>query len=297
MKSSVIIVNYKTDSYVINCIKSLRQHCSLQDVEVIVIDNGATSEHFAELLAKTDVRYLYAGGNIGFGRACNLGASIANGARLVFVNPDIVFTGDALALLQIGFEGAGEEAIVGLNLANDDGHPTYAAGRYPSLGIELMELFYAHRWMRRRYLEVAVAQTYADRLERIEVDYVCGALFGISKQVFVRLGGFNPAIFLYFEETELMFRHHEAGGYVYLMCKVTALHKGSVSTGADSDFKLFHMELGRHVFYSTRYKGIRRGMTRLVRGARLLMLFISKRRLIFIRLLPTAILGRRLTYL
>lgn len=294
MKSSVVIVNFKTDNYVVDCIESLRRHCVHHDVEIIVVDNGANSERFADRLARMDVRYENAGGNIGFGCACNLGASIASGSRLVFVNPDIVFTGDALALLQDGFESAGDEAIIGLNLADDDGHPTYAAGRFPSLGVELLELFYAHRWLRHRYADLAVAQTYADRPERLEVDYVCGALFGMSKATFQQLGGFNPDIFLYFEETELMFRHREAGGRVHLMCKVTAVHKGSVSTGADSDFKLSHMEFGRRVFYSTRYKGIRRSLTRAVRGARLLMLFASKRRPIFIRLLPTAVLGRQL---
>lgn len=297
MKYSVIIVNYKTDDYVIGCIESLRNHCGQHEFEIIVVDNGSNSAKFASKLIGLDVRHQDAGGNIGFGRGCNLGASIARGDRLVFVNPDILFTGDALALLAEGFLDAGEQAIIGLNLAGDDGNPSYAAGHFPSLGVELMELFYAHRWMRRRYADLAVAQTYADRSGRLVVDYVCGALFGISTATFQQLGGFSPDIFLYFEETELMFRHRVAGGRVHLMCKVTAVHKGSVSTGADSDFKLFHMECGRRAFYNTRYKGIFRGLTRVVRGIRLIMLFATKRRPIFIRLLPTAIFGRQLSLL
>ena len=294
MKYSVIIVNYKTDDYVIDCIESLRRHCSRHQFEIIVVDNCSDRAGFASRLISLDVRHHDAGGNIGFGRACNLGASIAHGDLLVFVNPDIIFIGDALALLSEGFQSAGEQAIVGLNLVDDDGQPSYSAGRFPSLSLELIELFYAHRWMRDRHAQLAVAQTYADCPEIQEVDYVCGALFGTSRQTFGRLGGFNPKIFLYFEETELMFRHKEGGGRVYLMCKVTAVHKGSVSTVTNSDFKLHHMEFGRRVFYSTRYKGICRSLTRIVRGLRLLMLFLTQRRSIYVRLIPTAILGRLL---
>lgn len=297
MKYSVIIVNYKTDDYVISCIESLRRHCSRHQFEVIVVDNGSNSAGFASRLVSLDVRHHDAGGNIGFGRACNIGASIAYGDLLVFVNPDIVFMGDALALLAEGFQSAGEQAIVGLNLCGEDGLPSYAGGRFPSLALELMELFYAHRWMRRGYAKHAVGQTYDDRPGRLEVDYVCGALFGMSRQTFARLGGFNPGIFLYFEETELMFRHREMGGSVQLMCKVTAAHKGSVSTVENSDFKLYHLELGRRIFYNTRYKGVHRCLTRVVRALRLFMLFASKGRSIYIRLIPTAIFGRLLPHL
>lgn len=293
MKTSVIIVNYKTDDYVIQCINSLRRHCSRQDFEIIVVDNGAKTSGFSVQLGQLDVRYLDPQDNVGFGRACNLGAAVAIGHRLVFVNPDIVFTGDALALLKEGYDRFGENAIIGLNLIGVDGHPSYAAGRFPSLGVELMELFYAHRWMRSRYATLAVAQTYSDSEETCEVDYVCGALFGISKLAFERLGGFNPAIFLYFEETEMMFRHRQAGGRVHLMCKVTAVHEGSVSTGTDSDFKLSHMEYGRRIFYDTRYGGVTRLLTRVIRGLRLLLMYASKRRRIFVRLLPTALLARQ----
>lgn len=297
MKYSVIIVNYKTDDYVINCIESLQRHCSRHQFEVIVVDNGSNRAGFASRLISLEVRHHDAGGNVGFGRACNIGASIAYGDLLVFVNPDIVFIGDALALLAEGFQNAGEQAIVGLNLCGEDGLPSYAGGRFPSLALEFMELFYAHRWMRHRHAQLAVGQTYPDCPEIKEVDYVCGALFGTSRETFGRLGGFNPGIFLYFEETELMFRHRQMGGSVQLMCKVTAVHKGSVSTVANSDFKLHHMEFGRRVFYSTRYKGICRSLTRIVRGLRLLMLFLTQRRSIYVRLIPTAILGRLLPHL
>ncbi len=294
MMHSVIIVNYKTDDYVIQCIASLRRHCSGHDFEIIVVDNGAKTSSFPAQLAQLNVRYLDPQDNVGFGCACNLGAAVAVGHRLAFVNPDIVFTGDALGLLKEGHDRFGDGSIIGLNLIGEDGRPSYAAGRFPSLGVELMELFYAHRWMRRRYATLAVAQTYSDSGDTCEVDYVCGALFGISKLAFERLGGFNLAIFLYFEETEMMFRHRKAGGLVHLMCKVTAIHKGSVSTGADSDFKLSHMEYGRKVFYDTRYGGVKRLLTRVVRGLRLLLMYASQRRRIFVRLLPTALLGRQL---
>jgi GT2 family glycosyltransferase len=255
------------------------------------VDNGSRKDGFASTLNRLDVRYYDAGGNQGFGQACNLGASIAHGKFLVFVNPDIIFINDSLELFSEGFRLAGEDSIVGLNMVDNNAEPSYAAGRFPSLSLELIELLYVHRWIPRFHAQLAIAHTYVDSDEIKEVDYVCGALFGISQETFRKLNGFNPKIFLYFEETELMYRHRETGRGVYLMCRVSAIHEGSVSTVENSDFKLHQMESGRHIFYVTRYRGVLVYIARIIRGLRLIMLYLSKRKMIYIRLLPTVFFG------
>jgi len=290
---SIIIVNYKTESYVRACLASISRYCGDIAREIIVVDN-----HAGDLLFKADIvergyKYIDSGGNIGFGRACNLGAHVATGSTLVFVNPDVTFTKNALGQAQSAVKEFGDKSIVGFNMVNANGEPTYCAGHFPCLTAELLELFYVHKWWPSLYKAYQLAATFSDEKKGfLEVDHVSGAFFAINAKTFHSLGGFSDKIFLYFEETELMYRHRMQGGRIVLMLEARASHIGSVVTSEDSDFKITHMELGRLAFYRTRYRTFLRIVTRVVRSLRLLVMGIVKRRSIYLRLIPTVLLGQ-----
>ena len=56
---------------------------------IIVVDNSADHEDITDLVhARPMTTYIDAGGNIGFGAACNLAASVASQPFMAFVNPD-----------------------------------------------------------------------------------------------------------------------------------------------------------------------------------------------------------------
>src|SRR4030095_11662529 len=56
---------------------------------MIVVDNSAEHEDITDLVhARPMTTYIDAGGNIGFGAACNLAASAASQPFMAFVNPD-----------------------------------------------------------------------------------------------------------------------------------------------------------------------------------------------------------------
>ena len=61
--------------------------------EVVVVDNGSTDETAAFLRrarAAGILRAVFPGENLGFGKACNLGASLARGANVVLLNNDTI---------------------------------------------------------------------------------------------------------------------------------------------------------------------------------------------------------------
>jgi GT2 family glycosyltransferase len=294
MLVSLIIVNYKTEKYVLNCISSIHKQSKGVKYEIVVVDNSSSSVKLKNKLSAVGASYIDAGGNIGFGRACNLGAASANGEIFVFVNPDITFLENVIEQIQSAIIKSDVKTIVGVNLFNDAGKNTVSGGSFPSISSEILELLCIHKFMPKLSLNWSLARIYSsENLGQLEVDYVSGALFGMTAENFRSLSGFSNKFFLYFEETELMYRHQKNDGKVILLLKASAKHAGSVSTLDGSDFKLSQLEFGRYLFYRTRYKGyIPFLIVRIIRSFRLLLFGIFKKKKIFIQLIPTALLGK-----
>jgi len=94
---SVIMVTYMTGPALHEAIRSVMKDKDI--FELILVDNGntvAARQSIARVVAKHDrIRLLQGHGNIGFGRACNYGASLARGEYLLFLNPDALISDGA----------------------------------------------------------------------------------------------------------------------------------------------------------------------------------------------------------
>jgi len=290
MKYSIIIVNYNTSGYVFECIQSIHEQTLNDSYEIIVVDNS--DELLLSQAAGTTFQYIKSPGNIGFGRGCNLGADAAIGDILVFVNPDIKFHADVLAKLGSEIARHGPSTIIGVNLCDPHGQPTYSYGHFPGIKNAAAELLCLHKLAPKWFASCATALKMPSVTgQTVPVDYVCGALFAVGRATFSELAGFSKNIFLYFEETELLYRHRAGGGAVMLICDQLASHVGSVSTVDDSDFKILNMEAGRAVYYKTRYGLGPRLVVKALRVARLISLAVTKRRFCYVTALKYQLRG------
>ncbi len=93
MKVSVIIPVYNEANYITSCLKSLEKQ-TLQDFEIIVVDDGSsdgTEKRVKDFMLKSSNLKLLTQNHMGAGAARNLGASVALGDILVFVDGDMTF--------------------------------------------------------------------------------------------------------------------------------------------------------------------------------------------------------------
>ncbi len=83
---SLIIVNYNTKELLKNCLSSVFRHCSVNEVEIIVVDNNSGDGSVG--MIKNDfsqrVKLIVNKKNIGFGPANNQGTEAAGGEFLFF---------------------------------------------------------------------------------------------------------------------------------------------------------------------------------------------------------------------
>lgn len=99
MKVSIIIVNYNTKELLDNCIESIYAQTEEVEFETIVVDN-ASSDGSEEFIKEKYpfIKWINSGGNVGFGKANNIGAEHAAGEFLFLLNPDTILKNNVLKL-------------------------------------------------------------------------------------------------------------------------------------------------------------------------------------------------------
>lgn len=252
---SYIIVNFRTADLVLRCIDSIREHTKQQGYEIIVVDNASGDDSVAKLGCLPGVTFVANEENIGFGAANNRGAELARGDYLFFINPDAYLLNDAAAVF-MRFVNNPQNAQVGCcggDLLDEKMEKQASYGNFPSLKGIFLEMG-VHRFFPKRF-ETAYSIGVKNRDDRLKVvDYVSGADMFVKKELFDKLGGFDPDFFLYFEETEFAYRLKKAGYYSVLLPSAKILHiEGSSHQGGA------YMSLGKaRYFESSRLKYFRK---------------------------------------
>ena len=228
---SVVIVAYNSGPALSRCLDSLEP----EGAEVIVVDNG---DEPPELGARSGVRLVSPGANIGFAAGCNLGAAHASGDVLAFLNPDTVVAPGALADLArtlddrtIGIAMPRLRLLDRPDLLNSGGNILHLTG-------------------------IAWAGAYgqpADGIREVrDVTYPTGAAMAIRAELFRELGEFTEELFMYQEDLELGWRTHLHGLRVVVTPGADVYHEYEYGRNVQKHYLL---ERNRLVFVLSAYSG------------------------------------------
>lgn len=195
-------------------------------LELILIDNGSV-DGVPSALARAyqlDPRFhlIQNHANLGFGVAVNRAAQGARGKWLLILNPDcLIHQANLDALLAV----AGSErqlGLLGAVVCDVHGQPDPASYRNdPLLSRALRSLL---RLPGQRIEAGPMPE------QPVEAEAVSGALMLVPRNLFERLGGFDPGYFLHCEDLDLCRRVRDAGWRVMLAGNVRVVHaKGGSS--------------------------------------------------------------------
>jgi O-antigen biosynthesis protein len=218
---SIVVPVHGKWSYTRACLASIAQHGPTVPFEVLVVDD-ASPDRTAELVAASPgVRLVATEHNVGFVRACNLGASHAGGAYLLFLNNDTEVRPGALDALVEVADSDEKIGLVGAMLVYPDGRLQESGGIIWADGS-------GWNYGRDRNAEAPEFQV------RRDVDYCSAAAILVRREVFERLGGFDqryaPA---YYEDTDLAFAIRASGYRTIVEPRAVVVHHEGVSHGTD----------------------------------------------------------------
>jgi N-acetylglucosaminyl-diphospho-decaprenol L-rhamnosyltransferase len=231
--------------------------------EVVLADNGSSDGFPEAAAAATGVSLVSTGGNLGYGRAANVGAEGATAPWLLIVNPDVRWCAPgALDVLIAAGERWSEGGAFGPAIVTPDGQLYPSARALPSLGRGIGHALAGWWWPTNPW-------TAAYRKERgAPVEGPCGWLSGsallVRREAFESVGGFDPQYFMYFEDVDLCDRLARAGwSSIYVPSSVVE-HTGGHATRREPMLMQRAHHASAYRYLADRYRGLGWAPVRLV---------------------------------
>ncbi len=228
---SIVIVSYKGSEALDRCLSSLVEHAP-DNSEIIIVDNTPTPIEFntstvAHLKGKyARVEILQEGINHGFAAGCNIGANLATGQNLIFLNPDtIVYRGWAQGMANQLREGVGAVGPLSNFVCGAQNWVCYAHSAKLAQE-DLTPAGYAFAAQ-----VIASAKIHAG----IQTKLLIGFCLMVPRKVWGMVGGFDPAFLLGCDDLDYSLRLAAAGYKLIIAPDVFVYHEGHVSFREEGD--------------------------------------------------------------
>jgi GT2 family glycosyltransferase len=223
---SAVVVSYRSAGLAARAIESLSADAAASGLalETIAVVNSGDEEEALSLERSAD-RVVDPGRNLGFAGGLNAGIAASRGEILVLSNPDIaVRAGTLAALLEAasgGFVAAGPALFL------DEGEALHLPPAEEPHPFELARrsLAGAPAVFRRRLARGLRAAREAARGETRDASALSGALVAVTRRTLERVGPFDEAYALYFEENDWQRRLRKAGGRLLRVGAARVLHR------------------------------------------------------------------------
>jgi GT2 family glycosyltransferase/glycosyltransferase involved in cell wall biosynthesis len=209
---SIVIPTFNKAFYTYLALESLLGSEPDLAFELVLVDNASTDETPALLKQLENVRVRVNESNLGFGAACNLGANLARGEYVCFLNSDTLLTPGWLTALVKTMNNYPRCGAVGAKLVHPDGKLQEAGsivwqdGSTSGYGRGADPLQPEYCYVR-------------------EVDYCSAACLLVRKDLLTSLGGFDdryaPA---YYEDADLCLSIRQAGYKVVYQPNAVVFH-------------------------------------------------------------------------
>lgn len=241
-KVGLVTITYNSDPFLERFVACLNETRSENALFLVVIDNDSKIDPTAAFeyctLEKEIVRN---DANIGVARANNQGAQIAidNGCNVViFLNNDIKF--DPLVIEKCVHHALQHDVIVSPRIFADDTEKNvwFENGTYnPKKG-----------WTGEH-----CSATVDGPLQPVSYMPTCFACMPV--EIFEKVGRFDPTYFVYFDDTDFMFRASGMGIDLVVLMEVELIHRiGGTTGGVESPFTAYQTSKNRLLFLK-KHKG------------------------------------------
>lgn len=232
---SIIFPSYNGEKFLKRNFESIKSLPTLSKLEIVIIDNNSTDNTISiieEYSKSLRIKLIKQNTNLGFTRACNLGVHNANGKYMFITNQDVIFTPnffEKLINIYQTYKKDKEFIISPAFLFEGDGIHYFGAK------IHILGFSYTPE------LKKALPEK---RVIKLTERFSGGALF-ITKDFFLEMGGFDPELFMYCEDTDLSLRVLRKGLKIYTTNDPFLIHQKHEWTF--NDFRYYFLERNRYI--------------------------------------------------
>jgi N-acetylglucosaminyl-diphospho-decaprenol L-rhamnosyltransferase len=263
----VVVVTYSPGGSLATFLETLAT-ASTAEVEVVMADNGST-DGAPEAAVGGNVRLLRTGGNVGYGRAANVGAAGATGEWVVVANPDVEWTPGSLDHLLAAGARWPRAGCLGPAITTPDGRLYPSARALPSLGRGIGHAMFGWWWPGNPWTRVYREEK--GRPREAVTGWLSGSCMLLRREAFEEVGGFDPSYFMYCEDMDLCRRLADAGWQSVYAPSAVVRHTGAHATSRRRHRMLAEHHRSLYRYLARQYGGLRWAPVRAVLAAGLLV--------------------------
>ncbi len=210
------------------CVTSLKQQTTIDDTEIIIVDNDSSDEDKNNLRKIKDVLLVFSTSNLGYGQGCNLGVKNATGDLICILNPDTVLSPDTLEKWAAEFSTLKTQyidlALLAPTLRNENGNIQRSTYRF----LSPLNYWFYHSIFAGMIKKIKKSIRFHNRNcqnnQVLEVDWAMGSAYLIDKAAWDKVGGFSDKFFMYAEDEDLCYRFRSAGYRILYTGNVSLTH-------------------------------------------------------------------------
>ncbi len=249
---TTIIVNYNAGPVLVESVSAVIE----QTGEVILVDNDSRDQSLALVEAKfgqdARVKIIRNGANLGFAKACNIGAQAASQPFLFFLNPDCICAPHSVTRLYQSLLQNPQAGMVGGLLLNPDG-TEQAGGRRltPTPGRTLVRSFGLQRWAKRWPQLLVDFNLHQQPLPNapLSVEAISGACMLVKPEALTQVGLWDEDYFLHCEDLDWCMRFRRAGWDILFVPDAPFSHAQGTCSKSRPLFVEWHKHKGMSRFY------------------------------------------------
>jgi len=236
VKLAVIIVNYNVKYFLKQCLESVYNSTSIENIEVYVVDNDS-KDGSVEMVVDSfpKVKLISNKKNVGFSTANNQAIKETNADYVVLLNPDTLVQSDSFEKVIKFMDEHPDAGGLGVTMIDGNGKflpeskrglPTPEVAFYKIFGFS--KIFPKSKKFGKYHLG------YLDKNETHKIEVLSGAFMAMRMETLDKVGLLDEDFFMYGEDIDLSYRITQGGYENYYYPGTTIIHYKGESTKKSS---------------------------------------------------------------
>jgi len=244
---SIIFPSFNGEKFLHKNLESIKTLNNLNEIELIIIDNNSNDSSIQIIESYKNcinIKLLKQKKNLGFAKACNIGALHAKGKFIFITNQDVILLPDFFLKLLTFYKihKKNKEIIISPAIIFEgDGRIYYYGAKIHILGFSYTPKVY---------------QKLPEKKEAYRTQRFSGCSFFIKKKIFLDMGGFDPLFFMYYEDTDFSLRWLRHGLEIYTTNDPYLIHLRHDL--ALNDLRYYFLELNKYIVFCKNINGFKK---------------------------------------